>query len=89
MRDTIGVAAQITNYLRYMTRKTRIVVRNDVDLPQGGYGSSTRADTNFLLIQVENGGNQKANFMRNNVRIEKDIARILRLFIVGLDSLSL
>ena len=29
-------------------------------------GSSVWADTNFPWIQLENGGNQKANFVRNN-----------------------
>ena len=68
-------------YLRYMTRKTslfprnslvvprrhpRIVVRYDVDLPQGGCGSSAREDTNLVRIWVENGENQKANFVCNN-----------------------
>ena len=44
----------------------QIVVRNDADIPQGGCGSSARAGTNFLQIQVENGGNQKANFVRKD-----------------------
>ena len=52
----------------------QIVVRNDADLLQGCLGSSTRADTDFpcwqcgssAQIRVENGGNQKANFVRNN-----------------------
>ena len=44
----------------------RIVVRNDADLPQGGRGSSARADTNLPRIRVENGGNQKANFVHYN-----------------------
>ena len=47
-------------------RHLRIVLRNDADLPQDGRESSARADTNFRRIQVENGGNQKANFVRNN-----------------------
>ena len=52
-------------------------------------GSSARTDANFPRIRVENGGNQKANFVRNNnARIKKDIARIIRIIIVGLDSLS-
>ena len=56
----------------------RIVVRNDADYLQGGRGSSVQVDTNFPQIQVESGGNQKANFVRNNnARIEKDIARIV------------
>ena len=64
----------------------RIVVQNDVDLPQGGRGSSTRADTNFPQIRVKTRGNQKANFVRNNnARIEKDIARIVQIVIVGVD----
>ena len=43
----------------------------------------------FPQIWVENGRNQKANFVRNNnARIEKAIARIVRIIIVGLDSLS-
>ena len=68
----------------------RIVVRNDADLLQGSRRFSERADTNFPRIWVENDGNQKANFVRNNnARIEKDIARIVRIIIVGLDSLSL
>ena len=65
-------------------------MQNDADLPQSSRGSSTRMDTNFPRIWVENGENQKANFVRNNnARIEKDIARIVRIIIVGLDSLSL
>ena len=71
-------------------RHQRIVVRNDADLPQSGRESSAWADTNFLHIRVENGGNQKANFVHNNnARIEKDFTRIVRIIIVGLDSLSL
>ena len=59
-------------------RHSRIVVRNDTDLPQGGRGSSAWEDTNFPRIRIENGGNQKADFVRNNnARIEKDIARIV------------
>ena len=69
-------------------RHPRIVL-NDADLPQGGHGSSARAYTNFPRIRVENGGNQKANFVcNNNARIEKDV-RIVQIIIVGLDSLSL
>ena len=68
----------------------RIVVQNDADLSQGGCGSSAREDTNFPQIWVENGGNQKVNFVgNNNVRIEKDIARIVRIIIVGLHGFSL
>ena len=64
-------------------------MRNNVDLPQSGRGSSTQAGTNFPQIRVANGRNQKANFVRsNNARIKKDIARIVRIIIVGLDSLS-
>ena len=37
----------------------RIVVWSDVDLPHNGRGSSVR-------IWVENGGDQKANFLRSN-----------------------
>ena len=45
-----------------------------MDLLHGCHGSSTQADANFLCggrgssvwIRVENGGNQKANFVRNN-----------------------
>ena len=37
----------------------RIVVRNDADFLHRCRGTSAR-------IQVENGGNQKANFVRNN-----------------------
>ena len=66
--------------VRYMTRKTypfprnsvvvphrhpQIVVRYDADLPQASCGSSARADTNLPQIRVENGRNQKANFVRN------------------------
>ena len=47
-------------------RHPQIVVRYYTDLLQGGCGSSARADMNLLRIQVENGGNQKANFVRNN-----------------------
>ena len=43
-----------------------IVVWNDVDLLQGSRGSSAQADMNFPRIRVENGRNQKANFVRNN-----------------------
>ena len=65
-------------------------VRNDADLPQGGRRSSAQADMNFPQIRVENGRNQKANFVcNNNGRIEKDIARIVQIILVGLDSLSL
>ena len=68
---------------------SRTVVRNDVDLPQSGRGSSARANTNFPRIRVENSRNQKANFMRNNnARIENDIARIVQIIMVGLDGLS-
>ena len=46
-------------------------------------------DTNFPQIRAKNGGNQKANFVRNNnARIKKDSTRIVRVIIVGLDSLS-
>ena len=70
-------------------RHPRIVVLNEADLPQGSQGSSARAYTNFSRIRVENGGNQKANFVcNNNARIEKDIVRIVQIIIVGLDSLS-
>ena len=64
----------------------QIVVRNEADLPQVGRRSSARVDTNFLRIRVENGGNQKANFVRNNNagRIEKDIAMIVRIIVVGI-----
>ena len=69
---------------------TQIVVRNNTDLLQGGCRSSARADKKFPQIRVENGGNQKANFVHNNnARIKKDIARIVQIIIVGLDSLSL
>ena len=52
----------------------RIVVRNDADFPHGCRGTSAQADTNFpcggvgssVRIRVENGGNQKANFVHNN-----------------------
>ena len=55
-----------------------IVVRNDANL--------LRERTE---IRVENGGNQKVNFVHNNnARIKKDIARIVQIIIVGLDSLS-
>ena len=65
-----------------------IVRRNDTDLLQGSCRSSARAYMNFPRIRVENGRNQKANFMRTiNARIEKDIARIVQIIIVGLDSL--
>ena len=47
-------------------RHPQIVVWSDVDFPQGGCGSFVRADTNLLCIRVENGVNQKANFLRNN-----------------------
>ena len=47
-------------------RHLRIVVQNDVDLLQGGRKSSVWADTNFPQIQIENGENQKAKFVRNN-----------------------
>ena len=43
-----------------------IVVRYNANLPQGGHGSSARADVNLPQIRVENSGNQKANFVRNN-----------------------
>ena len=41
-------------------------MRYDANLLQGGHGSFARADANLLQIWVENGGNQKANFVRNN-----------------------
>ena len=64
-------------------------MQNGADLPQGGHGSFMRADTNFPQIWVKSGGNQKAKFVcSNNARIVKDIARILLIIIVGLDSLS-
>ena len=70
-------------------RNPQIVVQNDADLPQSGHRSSARADTNFPQIWVEKGGNQKANLVRNNnARIEKYIASIAQIIIVGLDSLS-
>ena len=48
-------------------------------------GSSAWVDRN----SSENGGNQKVNFVCNNdARIKKDIARIVQIIIVGLDSLS-
>ena len=43
----------------------RMVVWNDMDLPQGGCESSARANTNFPQIRVENGRNQKAIFVCN------------------------
>ena len=65
-------------------------VRTPADSCVERRGSSTHADTNFLRIRVENGRSQKANFVcNNNARIEKDIARIVRIIIVGLDSHSL
>ena len=46
-------------------------------------------NTNFPRIRAKNGGNQKANFVRNNnARIKKDSTRIVQIIIVGLDSLS-
>ena len=43
----------------------------------------------FPQIWVKSGGNQKAKFVcSNNARIVKDIARIVWIIIVGLDSLS-
>ena len=68
----------------------RIVVRNDADFPHGCRGTSARADTdsaqadaNFpcgwcgssVRIQVENGGNQKANFMHNNRLKDRETCR--------------
>ena len=65
-------------------------VRTPADSCAERCGSSARADTNFPQIWVENGGNQKVNFVgNNNVRIEKDIARIVRIIIVGLHGFSL
>ena len=49
-----------------LRRHLQIVVRYDVGLPQGSRGSSTQTDTNLPQIRVENGGNQKANFVCNN-----------------------
>ena len=64
-------------------------VRTPADSCAERHGSSAHADTNFPRIRVENGGSQKANFMcNNNARIEKDIAKIVRIIIVGLDSHS-
>ena len=45
-----------------LRRHPRIAVRCDADLLQGVRGSSARADMN-LRIRVENGGNQKVNFV--------------------------
>ena len=47
-------------------RHPRIVVQYNADLPQGGREYSARMGTNLPQIQVEKGGNQKANFVRNN-----------------------
>ena len=67
----------------------RIVVWNNVDLLQSSRRYSARADMNFPQIWAENGGNQKANFVRNNnARIEKDIAKIVQILVVELDNLS-
>ena len=49
-----------------LRRHLRIVVRYDADLPQGDHRYSAQADLSVPQIRVENGGNQKANFMRNN-----------------------
>ena len=43
-------------------------MRYDVDLLQGGRGSSAQADTNLLRLCVENGRNQKANFVRKMLK---------------------
>ena len=51
----------------------QIVVRNDVDFPHRCHETSTQADADSpygrarinARIWVENGGNQKANFVRN------------------------
>ena len=48
----------------FSAQTPQIVVQNDADLPQGGCGSSTQVAANFP--RIENDGNQKANFMRNN-----------------------
>ena len=54
--------------------------RNDADFPHGCRGISARVPRNFLAgaaklfrgssvrIRFENGGNQKANFVRNNAK---------------------
>ena len=63
-------------------RHPRIVVWSNENYPQGGHGSSARADIHLLQIWVENGGNQKANFVHNDSEgIEKDIVRIVRIII--------
>ena len=50
--------------------------RNDADFPHGCHGISARVPRNFraggrgssVRIRFENGGNQKANFVRNNAK---------------------
>ena len=68
----------------------RIVVRIDADFPHECHGNSARADvdsaqadTDFRAggrrssaqIQVEDGGNQKANFVRNNRLKDQETCR--------------
>ena len=61
-------------------RHPRIVVRSCADLPwifcTGGHGSSVR-------IPVENGGDHKANFVRNNAEGAESHRKVVRIIIVG------
>ena len=63
----------------------RIVVWNDADVPQGGRGSSARADMNFCGFGLKMAETRRRTWC---ARIKKGIARIVRIIIVGLDSLS-
>ena len=58
-------------------RHPRIVVRNDVNLLQGGRGSSAWAIMNLPRIRVEYDRNQKGNFVRNNVKGSKKTSQRL------------
>ena len=62
MKYTVHDTENLTfprNFVVVPRRYPRIVVQYDTDYPQGGHGSSARADTNLLWIWVKKGGNQK------------------------------
>ena len=57
-------------------RHPQVVVRYDANLPQGGHGSSARADANLPQIRVENGGARRrtmcAIMLKDRDRHRKD-----------------
>ena len=80
---------------------TRIFHTGAAELPRGwarifragGHESSVRAGADlprrrariFCAIRFENGGNQKANVMRNNAKGSRNAARIVRNIIIGIE----